>query len=125
MSHWDQLTDQYHNNPSVRPFYFEWFDMDAIFDEIHTLSLDPEQNKEMVDKILKTIHYEMLYETFRYLPEANHQEVLDNMKHTKDFERLFGSYDISIEVLKNKLKQKAETVNQTILDLLQSAPPED
>jgi hypothetical protein len=103
----------------TRPFYYRWISLDRLYHLLYQLNLDPEDNNELLQSILETLHFELLDATLSLVPEEEHEALLDRMNMTDDLRVLFGVFDFPDEVVETVIRKRAEVVLARIYTLLQ------
>jgi len=98
----------------TKPFYLQWIMLDDILQRLHELEVEEQERHELTERILTTIHYELLDAVLSLIPEDEHDILLENMhKHTNPH-KVFEPHEVSVEIIETTVKRRGEKVLREI-----------
>jgi len=94
----------------IKPFYLSWITVDELLNRLHTLELAEQERHEVTERILTTIHYEILDAILGLIPEDEHDVFLENMQRHSNPHTIFKPHEVTVEVVETIVKRRGERV---------------
>lgn len=94
----------------AKPFYLQWILLDDVLQRLHELELEEQERHELTERILTTIHYELLDAVLSLIPEDEHDTLLENIQKHSSPHKVFEPHEVSVEIVETVVKRRGEKI---------------